>query len=309
MIRDLKNHGTSTHTLISSKQIYKKFVYIGILIFTLFIICLSTNDTSMIIRVLFQYHEPSIRIFRSLIEVVLLLLCTAVSIRVYTHYISFNIIQPLLFQSIYSQNHNSGNENEHVGRNYDHEIFQPLNDNDLNDDDNDDDKMISLRTAESPHPSDHDDDNTATSLRRLSMSILSTACDLFIYTCITLIFYLLSAMHTLQSSSSSTTTTAVIPSETYHPPSRMLVGIAKIAAPTFPLLLFLFCTIRCIQCYQQYKEFYVILSYTIYAPFCNVTFRDGMIVRAKNINMTNHYFFPLYHSYSLRSFCCNCFHF
>jgi hypothetical protein len=287
MIDDEENRGTTTkqRKSLSSKHINKKLIYIGIVLFTIIIICLSTNDTSMLIQVLFQYHEPSIRIFRSLFEIMLLLLCTAISIRVYVYYISSNIIQQLLFQSIYFQNSNDVDEEEedeeedgkeYAERKYEHGIFQPVNDDDIDDQNTKDDesplkheKSVALSTNVPLHVVDKEDDTTRASLHQLSVTILSMAFDLLLYTCITLILYLLSAIHTLQSSSSNLSNNGSI-----------IVWIAKIAAPTFPLLLFMFCGLRCVQYYQKYKEFYTILSLTMYAPFYNVTFRDGMIVRS-----------------------------
>ena len=241
----------------------------------------------MLIQVLFQYHEPSIRIFRGLTEMILLLLCTAVSIRVYVHYIlPSSVVHLLLFQSIYYSRNGDNDEDDNdsreqnMERNDDQALFQPVNDDD--DDDNTDrhenqkenDEYINLVKTDSD-AADEMDIATATSLHQLSVSILSMALDLSLYTCITLILYLLSAIHALQqpSLSSATATTT----STNGDPS-IAIWMAKIAAPTFPLLLFLFCSVRCIQSYQHYKQFYTILSYTIYAPFYNVTFRDGMIV-------------------------------
>ena len=331
---DDEHHGTLPRSptplksSCSTKHVTKKLMYIGILLFTLVIICLSTNDTTrMLIQVLFQYHEPSIRIFRSLIEIILLLICTAVSIRIYVHYISSHIIHSLLFQSsIDSQNTTSNTNNmnddeevvedESYDRNYDGTLFQSVHNNDTHDhtninnnninDENDVNHHLETATPlpttttttgsrRTPYIDDDDNDNStkmpssssSSSLHDLSMSILIMALDLFIYTCMTLIFYLVSAIHTLQpslssSSSSSTMSTSSSSSTTNHHQQQqpsMVILIARIAAPTFPLLLFLFCMIRCIQHYQRYKEFYILLSYTMSAPFYNVTFRDGMIVR------------------------------
>ena len=323
---DDEHHGTLPRlptplkSSCSTKHVTKKLLYIGILLFTLVIICLSTNDTTrMLIQVLFQYHEPSIRIFRSLIEIILLLICTAVSIRIYVHYISSHIIHSLLFQSIDSQNNDTNNtntmneeeaEDESYDRNYDGTLFQSVHNNDThdhtnnNDNDEKNDANHHLETAaplptttttttasrRTPNIDDNDDNDNCTkmpssslsSLHDLSMSILIMALDLFIYTCMTLIFYLVSAIHTLQpslSSSSSSTTNHHQQQQQQQQQPSMVILIARIAAPTFPLLLFLFCMIRCIQHYQRYKEFYILLSYTMSAPFYNVTFRDGMIVR------------------------------
>ena len=165
-------------------------------------------------------------------------------------------------------------EDESYDRNYDGTLFQSVHNNDTHDHTNNNSTKMPSSSSSS-----------SSSLHDLSMSILIMALDLFIYTCMTLIFYLVSAIHTLQpslSSSSSTMSTSSSSTTNHHQQqqqSSMVILIARIAAPTFPLLLFLFCMIRCIQHYRRYKEFYILLSYTMSAPFYNVTFRDGMIVR------------------------------
>jgi hypothetical protein len=65
------------------------------------------------------------------------------------------------------------------------------------------------------------------------------------------------------------------PSEDRNDIVRML---ASIAAPTFPLLLFLYAAVRAVQPWRSRVNILVILSYTVSAPFYEVTFRDGMIV-------------------------------
>jgi hypothetical protein len=53
--------------------------------------------------------------------------------------------------------------------------------------------------------------------------------------------------------------------------------IALVAAPVFPTLLFVGGAVAITLPWEKRKDFWVVLSYTIGAPFRNVTFRDGFI--------------------------------
>jgi hypothetical protein len=53
--------------------------------------------------------------------------------------------------------------------------------------------------------------------------------------------------------------------------------IALVAAPVFPILLFIGGAVAITLPWEKRKDFWVVLSYTIGAPFRNVTFRDGFI--------------------------------
>jgi hypothetical protein len=53
--------------------------------------------------------------------------------------------------------------------------------------------------------------------------------------------------------------------------------IALVAAPIFPLLLFLGVVIVAVWPWQKRKDFWTVISFTIGAPFYDVTFRDGFI--------------------------------
>ena len=59
--------------------------------------------------------------------------------------------------------------------------------------------------------------------------------------------------------------------------SKMAMASARLAAPVFPLLLFLYCTLRAALPLRRRKTFWAVVSRTPWAPYCDVTFRDGFI--------------------------------
>jgi hypothetical protein len=292
MILPNMNHNINNTKNNNLSKLYKKLVYSIILIL---IICIviryllititssssssssSSIDTQTFIYVLLQYHEPSIRIFRCLYEIILLLICTFLSICIYIHYISYNITNTLLFQSIY----NNDDDDENDADDDDEKLFHDPHSDDHDhehDIDDEDDKANLIQ-----HPSSNNNNVTINhemdgkrqdiSLYDVAHSIANTALDLFIYTCITLILYVVSTLQTIRTTTTTTTTTATNIS-TY-----MNIITTIVSPPTFPFVLVLFCIIRCIQYRKRYIQFYTILSYTIYAPYYNLSFRDGMIVR------------------------------
>jgi hypothetical protein len=254
-------------------KVLKKLIYLSILIFTLIVIRFVTDWNTLTQAV--QHHEPSLRIFRSLFEVALLLLCTSMSVSIYTHYLSYHMTHDLLFQSISNHSFNDGTQPDH-----DHQEA-------------DDDDAFAKEPADSiekSHSLGHSDKETLLTSNATDMmfhpnatlystgsvpspiSILCMALDLFIWIVMIFVLYLLSAVHaitTQQQAYNSTTNDNIVYS-----------NMARIAAPTFPLLLFLFCFLRIVQFRKIYSQLYTVVSYTLHAPLYDVTFRDGMIVRA-----------------------------
>ena len=59
--------------------------------------------------------------------------------------------------------------------------------------------------------------------------------------------------------------------------SKMAMATARLAAPVFPLLLFLYSTLRCALPWRRRRTFWAVVSRTPWAPYKDVTFRDGFI--------------------------------
>ena len=59
--------------------------------------------------------------------------------------------------------------------------------------------------------------------------------------------------------------------------SKMAMATARLAAPVFPLLLFLYSTLRSVLPWRRRRTFWMVVSRTPWAPYKDVTFRDGFI--------------------------------
>jgi len=59
--------------------------------------------------------------------------------------------------------------------------------------------------------------------------------------------------------------------------SKMAMATARLAAPVFPLLLFLYSTLRSVLPWRRRQTFWMVVSRTPWAPYKDVTFRDGFI--------------------------------
>jgi hypothetical protein len=247
-----KLHHPSALWYVSSGQmikVWKKLFYFSILHFTLIGIG-SVTDWNILTQAV-QSHEPSLRIFRSLSEIALLLLCTAASISIYTHYLSYQMTHDLLFQSVPDPSSKFIPDKDHYHHDADDDY--PFMKENVEDSDNEVDMNELLPVSEKPSDLDQDDEVTlltsnakgvvfhpsATSYSTggvpSPISILFMALDLFIWIAMIFVLYLLSAIHTIttQQKTNGSTNDKIIYS-----------NVARIAAPFFPLLLFLFCFVH-----------------------------------------------------------------
>ena len=94
---------TTTATSEFLSKIRRQLVYAAILLGCLVAIGQSSSDTNGSSVTFFFVaevaHEPSVRIFRALLEVALLLACTAFSIAVWARFLSHQEVAELLFQA------------------------------------------------------------------------------------------------------------------------------------------------------------------------------------------------------------------
>lgn len=236
-----------------------------------------------------QKHEPSIRIFRALVEVVVLLVCCAASIAVWTCYLTVPVTASLLFSPVESPltwtmtNTARAVVEEEEGD----ALFKDVQEDDLfvenkivdskeavaNKEKEMDDGDFELEKSSKPdqleaEPDDYDEaspDGTAASMIPSPLAVLSAALDLLVWILVTLVLYTVTAIHAvnLQPSDDS---------------NHVVNFLARIAAPTFPLLLFCFCAVKAVYPWKLRSKLITIVSYTISAPWYEVTFRDGMIV-------------------------------
>jgi hypothetical protein len=283
---DDASHHHHTVRDVSAQLPVSKLVYTVSLLVALWIVQHAT-DTTIFNAV--EQHEPSIRIFRALFEVVLLLLCCAASIGVWTRYITVPVTKSLLFQPV-EQSLTPGwmatkaHDDDEEGVQFDDvrsgDLFEK----------NDENSYVSS-TKEEPQEVDAegenmglndtsklpeaitelgDDDETAIEADDANaipspMAVFSAALDLLVWILVALVLYTVTAIYAVN----------LHPSEESNNVVRML---ASIAAPTFPLLLIAFAAVRAVHPWRKRVKVITIVSYTLGAPWYDVTFRDGMIV-------------------------------
>lgn len=259
----------------------RKLAYTVTLVVALWVIEYSTATT--VFRTVAQ-HEPSVRIFRALLEACLLLACAAASIATWTRYLGHDATATLLFQpasaQLLSESSSSGaaaggflgtvlgGESaaaaapatvHHGGDGH------STSDDDEDDDDDSDEAIVESQADEEDEENSHNitiiED---TSLRVPSpWLVLSAALDLLVWILVALVLYTVTAVH------------AVLSDDSKNNLGRWL---SRVAAPTFPLLLFVVVVVRiAVHRRRSARPILQIVSFTLSAPFLEVTFRDGMI--------------------------------
>lgn len=282
------HHYVQKFALQDEKIPTRKLVYIVCLLLALRIIQRGTDAT---IFDTIQLHEPSNRIFRSLFEVVLLLVCCSASIYVWIRYIPLAITENLLFQPAESSLFAS------LTTSYDDEVSNNLNgahgDDLFQSEGAGDSKSITQQQDAKKYDQNLEleskdmlsvavanfevEGTTITSSRDKAaknsspIAILGSALDLLVWSLVALVLYMVTAIEAVDAR----------PSEESN---NLVSMLARIAAPTFPLLLFLFTAVRTVHPWRSRVNIIEIVSYTISAPFYEVTFRDGMIVSISTQN-------------------------
>ena len=237
----------------------KRFLYILFLILALWMIEHSTDAR---VFVIFQHHEPSLRIFRSLFEIFLLLSCTAASIYVYTNYLGVSHTERLLFYKPFSQNESEMelSETGALFREHDEEEIIDFV-GDVHEMTSFEQEMTNQLQYEPPkdllHRPDKADNNIPS-----PADLWRSALDMLIWILITLVFYTVAAIGGADES---------VDANSYWG------RFSSLAAPTFPLLLFIFVAFKAIFPLRNRIMLLRIISFTIQAPWYEVSFRDGMI--------------------------------
>lgn len=206
-------------------------------------------------------HPPSLRVFRALTEVTLILICSAISIFVWTRAAGKKVVGVLLFQipnKIASNSNTAG-------------LYQPVSvEEDLEDYvvneglEEGDDSQIGKLEIESDRGGDDDneDDNNEDEAPEppSAASVLQAALDLLLFVLVSLFLFTLSSAEG----------------------GRYIEGIknlsvtqtlARFAAPVFPLILFIGVSVWSLVPFTRRRIFWTILSFTTQAPFHDVTFR------------------------------------
>jgi hypothetical protein len=300
---DAQSDHLATIPFSTDRRLQRKLVYTASLLLALLLIQKGSKQdgAAFSIWTIVQQHEPSVRIFRALWEVVLLLLCTAASIAVWCRYLTVTTTARLLFAPAQATpvtwtaaaavEHDETNDNDSVATFADvHEpdLFQVQNateesvtTTDLVQDFQDATEVAYQGTTLESNRTTEYQDWIPTPL-----SIVNAALDLLVWILVALVLYTVTAAEAIHWYQPA----AVPPSmdspyhadddmERHNGGGRWMRWWARLAAPTFPLLLFTGAAIKAVYPWRLRRPLYTIVSYTLWAPGYEVTFRDGMIVR------------------------------
>jgi len=232
-------------------KIRRQLVYAAILLGCLAVIGQSSHsDKSSSVTFFFVAnvaHEPSVRIFRALLEVALLLACTAFSICVWAWSLgSEKLLAELLFQAPDAGNnigHNSGTVHSGVSSS----------------EDEDDEEEAAEEIAEGDGVMRMEEDSSTAPVVTSPAWILSAALDLLLWILVALVLYSVTAVGNNHNNDWGD-------------------ALGRIAAPTFPLLLFLVVAVRAVHPWHgNRRRICQVLARTLSAPAVEVTFRDGLI--------------------------------
>ncbi|OEU14024.1 hypothetical protein FRACYDRAFT_189574 [Fragilariopsis cylindrus CCMP1102] len=201
-------------------------------------------------------HPPCLRIYRALLELNLMLWGLAASLYLWKYTVGENMVGYLLFQPA---DHDFTKDTDIY--------FTESNNNNNNND--------SIIVVDDDDDHDNEPNYTATNTNGINSNfehiippspetILHAALDFLILILVTLFLF------TISSAEGGRYVDGMESLHTFR-------WVAQIAAPIFPLVLFLIFCIAVVVPLDKRRSQWQILSYTIGAPLYNVTFRDGFI--------------------------------
>ena len=260
-------------------------------------------------------HPPSLRVFRALSEISLLLLCAAASLRVWEANDMGGIVGRLLFgpnvdnydggggetkeyemTAISEEGTNDNDNGRKLRYSGDGSGFMEADD-DEDDDDNDDyvdadavgdadtdgqvvveeGRRNSKGREEDDEFVEEEDDASQPPQPPSSSYVAGVALDLLSSTLVSLFLFTLSSAEGgtyIDGLNDPNADTTNFFSKSW---SKMAMATARLAAPVFPLLLFLYSSLRCALPWGRRRTFWMVVSRTPWAPYKDVTFRDGFI--------------------------------
>ena len=275
--------------LFQSGYTLRKILCIGALLFAIWLV----GDASFGVFSALKQHEPSYRIFRSLLEVNLMLFCAAASLSLWKTTIGNETVRLLFFQPLLAQGE-SFNIAFIMDPQQHHQEWQPAPQDDEDDDNNDanleDADLVLLHRRGTTStggdealmnnpalldasydeygevdPRTANDKDWSCFPMPSPMEVTHVALDMLLALLVTLFLF------TLSSSRQETNGGGM-------EDNAFWTMYSRIAAPTFPLLLFLYFLYCAFFPWTQSRQsFWVVVSYTLGAPWCPVSFRDGFL--------------------------------
>jgi hypothetical protein len=290
---------------------WKRAACAAVLLMTLYMI----SDDSFSVFTALNRHEPSLRIFRSVFQVNLILWATALSLYVWSRTVSVSVLGDLFFQPLVSPQHTLDTTERHSNRFSATENYRPVvplvqhdNDNDSDVDDDSDDggegndapAVAPFRDAATTSWDDARDaefdahyesdgeveegvdkgqqqqqqqqQQLVPAVVPSALIVASAALDMLLLILVTLFFFTISSSASVAVSASSN-----VPEGNQDKANDVWNMFARVAAPIFPLLLFLYLGFVALFPWTKRGPFWMVISLTLTAPWHDVSFRDGFI--------------------------------
>jgi hypothetical protein len=279
--------------------LWKRAACAAVLLLTLYMI----SDDSFSVFTALNRHEPSLRVFRSVFQVNLILWATALSLYVWSRTVSVSVLGDLFFQplNLHQALDTTERDSNRFSATENYRPVVPLvqhgNDHDSDVDDDGDDGGDDHAQAVAPF---HDDANIswddtpdgefdahyesdgeveegvekgqqlAPAVVPSALIVASAALDMLLLILVTLFFFTISSSASISVSASSNA-----PQD--NKVNHIWNMFARVAAPIFPLLLFLYLGFVALFPWTKRGPFWMVISLTWTAPWHDVTFRDGFI--------------------------------
>jgi hypothetical protein len=231
-------------------KLWKKIVLIPPLLFALWLLADKQNGSSFAVVVALSRHPPSLRVYRALLEVGLMLLCGSLSLIVWEYAAGTRVVGILLFRPPQPiQTSIRG-------------IYQAVPAS-LPDDDN---ALTEEEAQDACYASDgevQEEEDVEYSEPPTAASIAHSAVDLLLLVLVSLFLFTISSAEGGKYIEGMTT----------------IQWVASIAAPVFPLLLFLWAVFKAFFPLSKRRDFWTVVAYTPSAPMLQVTFRYVSLFR------------------------------
>lgn len=229
-------------------KLWKKIALIFPLLFALWLLTDNNNDHNLAVVTALSRHPPSLRVYRALLELNLLLFCGALSLWVWKRAAGTKVVGILLFQPPQDFAPIRG-------------LYQPVPASEATLP-QDDDIVTEEEAQDACYASDGEveEQSEMDFEPPTAASLAHAAMDMLLLVLVSLFLFTISS------------------AEGGKYIEGMEEGIfqwsARIAAPIFPLVLFLIVTFKSFFPFRaQRKDFWTVVSYTLSAPMCEVTFR------------------------------------
>ena len=261
---------SSEESLTMPVSLGKRLALVPALLFALWL--LTDNDTSesskshhLAVMTALSRHPPCLRVYRSLLELNLLMWGAVVSLLLWSRTIGKKMVGHLLFQPAEVPSKESYLPERSYGR------YLPVDADEIFHEDGDS-QVDSVPLSENEAlDAQYDSDGSVTEPPPMEYNeppdvaaLAGVAVDSLILILVSLFFF------TLSSAEGGRYVDGMAKISTFR-------VVAIVAAPIFPLLLFLAGLVSAILPWKDRQGFWKVISFTMGAPFYHVTFRDGFI--------------------------------